>query len=61
MRRATSTTCNESTAMNKPDELELEAIQLYESIPKWARTAKMREFMRRLAVRLGWNQLQEVL
>jgi len=47
--------------MNEPDELELEAIKLYDSIPKWARTAKMREFMRRLAVRLEWNQLQEVL
>jgi hypothetical protein len=43
--------------MDNNDELEREAIALYRSIPKWARTAAMRDFMRRLAARLGWENL----
>jgi rubrerythrin len=44
--------------MNKNEELEREAIAFYRSIPKYARTASLRGFLRRLAEHLGWDQLK---
>lgn len=47
--------------MHKNDELEREAIALYNSIPRVFRNAAMRDFLRRLADHLGWKKIKEVL
>jgi hypothetical protein len=44
--------------MNKNEELEREAIAFYRSIPTWARSKAMRDFMRRLAEHLGWEKMK---
>lgn len=47
--------------MNESAQLEREAVALYRSIPTWARSASMRDFLRRLAAHLNWQQLTEEL
>lgn len=44
--------------MTKNAELEREAVAFYNSIPAWARTAALRNFLRRLAEHLNWNDLK---
>jgi hypothetical protein len=41
--------------------LEREAIALYQSIPGFARTAALRDFLRRMADYLNWNNLKVIL
>lgn len=42
-------------------ELEREAIAFYRGIPKWVRNDATRDFLRRIADHLGWDQLKGVL
>lgn len=43
---------------DKNAELEREAIAFYQSIPAWARSARLQAFLRRLADHLNWNDLK---
>lgn len=47
--------------MTESETLEREAIALYNSIPTWARSAAMRDFMRRLAAFLNWQHMKGII
>jgi rubrerythrin len=42
-------------------DLEREAIEFYNSIPTWARSAGLRGFLGRLADHLNWTNLKGIL